>query len=121
MDRGVRNPVVLTGDVHRHWANDLRVDYFDHESPIVGTEFVTTSVTSTGQPGSSDPTPPEVEHGPHLNYVGNQRGYIRVTGTELTAEYLKVSSVLEPDPAKVTATVSRRFLVQDGKPGLQDA
>jgi alkaline phosphatase D len=122
VDRAVRNPVVLTGDVHRHWANDLRVNYFDHDSPIVGTEFVTTSVTSTGQPAGSDPPPPEVEHGPHLNYVGNQRGYVRatLTGTELTAEYLKVSSVLEPDPAKVTATVSRRFVVQDGRPGLQD-
>jgi len=123
VDRQVRNPVVLTGDVHRHWANDLRVNYFDHAAPIVGTEFVTTSVTSTGQPSGSDPAPGYVQYNPHLNYVGNQRGYVRatMTGTELTAEYVKVSSVIEPDAAKVTATVSRRFIVEDGRPGLHDA
>ncbi|MGH3756523.1 alkaline phosphatase D family protein [Actinophytocola sp.] len=122
LDRQVRNPVVLTGDVHRHWANDLRLDYFDHDAPLIGTEFVTTSITSTGQPGSSDPPPDYVQFNPHLNYVGNQRGYVRatITGTELTAEFVQVSSVVEPDPAKVTSSVSRRFVVEDGRPGLQD-
>ena len=64
-----------------------------------------------------------MQYNPHLNYVGNQRGYVRatMTGTELTAEYVKVSSVVEPDAAKVTATVSRRFIVEDGRPGLHDA
>ncbi|HEY0452427.1 alkaline phosphatase D family protein [Actinophytocola sp.] len=121
IDRRVRNPVVLTGDVHRHWANDLRLNYFDHASAIVGTELVTSSITSGGNPGSSDPPPAEVAKNPHVHYVGNQRGYVRatVTGTELTAEFTKVSSIVEPDPAKVTMAVSRRFVVQDGRPGLQ--
>jgi alkaline phosphatase D len=123
LDRQVRNPVVLTGDVHRHWANDLRLNYFDHAAPLVGTELVTSSITSGGQPGATDPAPGEVAKNPHLNYVGNQRGYVRVTaGAErLTAEFVRVSSIREPDPAKVTAAVSRRFVVLDGQPGLQDA
>lgn len=29
VDAGVRNPVVLTGDVHTHWANELKADYAD--------------------------------------------------------------------------------------------
>ena len=29
VDAGVRNPVVLTGDVHAHWASDLYLDYAD--------------------------------------------------------------------------------------------
>jgi hypothetical protein len=29
-----------------HWANDLRVNYFNRSSPIVGSELVTISVTS---------------------------------------------------------------------------
>jgi alkaline phosphatase D len=29
VDANVRNAVVLTGDVHRNWANDLKVDYKD--------------------------------------------------------------------------------------------
>jgi alkaline phosphatase D len=123
IDRRVRNPVVLTGDAHRYWANDLRLNYFDHDSAPVGTEFVTTSVTSTGQPVGDDPVPDDVATNPHLNYVGNHRGYVRATatGTELTAEYVTLSSVLEPDPAKVTASVLRRFAVEDGRPGLRDA
>jgi alkaline phosphatase D len=123
VDRRVRNPVVLTGDAHRYWANDLKLNYFDHDAAAVGTEFVTTSITSTGQPVGTDREPPYVAHNPHLNYVGNLRGYVRgtVTGTELTAEYVTLSSILEPNPAKVRATVARRFVVEDGRPGLADA
>lgn len=118
VDRKVRNPVVLTGDVHRHWANDLRLDYFDHDSALIGAELVTSSITSRG----SDTTPPELPHSPHLNYVGNLRGYVRATAnaTQLSAEFMKVSSVMEPDPAKVTLSVAKKFLVLDGQPGLQE-
>ena len=123
VNRQVRNPVVLTGDVHRHWANDVKLNYFDDAAPAVGTELVTTSVTSGGNAGSTDPTPGEVAQNPHLNYVGNRRGYVRVTASaaQLTAEFMRVSSITEPDPAKVTAAVHRRFVVADGVPGLQDA
>jgi alkaline phosphatase D len=123
VNRQVRNPVVLTGDVHRHWANDVKLNYFDDAAPAVGAELVTTSVTSGGNPAATDPTPGEVAQNPHLNYVGNRRGYVRVTATaaQLTAEFMRVSSVTEPDPAKVTAAVHRRFAVVDGVPGLQDA
>ena len=48
VDADVRNAVVLTGDVHRNWANDLKVDYKDPASPVVGSELVCTSITSTG-------------------------------------------------------------------------
>ncbi len=122
VDRQVRNPVVLTGDVHRHWANSLRLNYFDHNSPLIGAELVTTSVTSGSNPGSSDPTPPEVSKGPHLNYVGNHRGYVRVTanGTQLSAEFMRVSTVRDPNPANVTLSVAKRFTVLDGQPGLQE-
>jgi alkaline phosphatase D len=121
VDRQVRNPVVLTGDVHRHWANSLRLNYFNHDSPLVGAELVTTSITSGSNPGSSDPTPPEVAKGPHLNYVGNHRGYVRVTanGTQLSAEFMRVSTVRDPNPANATLSVVKRFTVLDGQPGLQ--
>ena len=32
-DRRPSNPVVLTGDIHNHWVNDLRVDFDDPKSP----------------------------------------------------------------------------------------
>jgi alkaline phosphatase D len=121
IDRQVRNPVVLTGDVHRHWANSLRRDYFDHDSPLVGAELVTSSITSGGNPGSTDPAPGYVADNPHLNYVGNRRGYVRVTAnaSQLSAEFMRVSSITEPNPANVTLAVHKRFTVLDGRPGLQ--
>lgn len=121
IDRSVRNPVVLTGDVHRHWANNLRLNYFDHSSPIVGAELVTSSITSGGDGAES--VPGGLANNPHLNYVGNDRGYVRVTasGTQLSADFMKVSSVVRRDPSKVSLTVHRRFVVQDGVPGLTQA
>ncbi|MCM3755657.1 alkaline phosphatase D family protein, partial [Bacillus licheniformis] len=42
-DARVRNPVVLTGDVHRNWANDIKTDFQDPDAPVVGSELVCTS------------------------------------------------------------------------------
>jgi alkaline phosphatase D len=45
------NPIVLTGDIHSSWVNDLvRVGRSD-PSPIVGTELVATSLSSGGDGG----------------------------------------------------------------------
>ena len=50
-DSGVSNPVVLTGDIHTHWVNDLKVDFDDEKSPVVASEFVGTSISSSGDGG----------------------------------------------------------------------
>ena len=47
-DRRVPNPVVLTGDIHSNWVNDLRVDDRQADSPVVATEFVGTSISTGG-------------------------------------------------------------------------
>ena len=44
----IRNPVVLTGDIHSHWANELLTDFDRPDSPPVGVEFVGTSISSGG-------------------------------------------------------------------------
>jgi alkaline phosphatase D len=43
------NPVVIGGDIHAFFANDLRVDFDNPNSPVVATKFVGTSVTSAGR------------------------------------------------------------------------
>ena len=53
-DRRVPNPVVLTGDIHSNWVNDLKVDFDKPESPTVATEFVGTSISSGGN-GTQEP------------------------------------------------------------------
>ncbi|MFJ8693195.1 alkaline phosphatase D family protein [Streptomyces roseolilacinus] len=46
-ERGVRNTVFLTGDIHMAWANDVPVTAATYPvSPSAATEFVVTSVTS---------------------------------------------------------------------------
>ncbi|HEY0640331.1 MAG TPA: alkaline phosphatase D family protein [Pseudonocardiaceae bacterium] len=122
VQRGVPNMVVLTGDVHRHWASDLRRDYYDFAGPVIGSELVTTSVTSGGRGG--DTAPPSSTwraNNPHIKYVQDQRGYVRatITPSTLTAEFMVVTpSVLS---ATATVAVDRRFTIQAGRPGLQPA
>ncbi|PRX49346.1 alkaline phosphatase D [Prauserella shujinwangii] len=122
VERGVPNPVVLTGDVHRHWAADLRQDYFDHSDPIVGSELVTTSVTSTSA-GASPPSPEWYANNPHIKYCQGERGYVRVTATpaQLRADFRVVSDALERDPAKVTIGTDVSFLLDAGTRGLRRA
>ena len=47
-DAGVRDVVVLGGDVHRYVAADLRVVPNDPASPVVASEFVGGSISSRG-------------------------------------------------------------------------
>ena len=70
------NPVVLTGDIHTNWVNDLKVDYADEASPVIGTEFVGTSITSGGD-GTDvrDGTAGMIAGNPWVRFFNNQRGY----------------------------------------------
>jgi phosphodiesterase/alkaline phosphatase D-like protein len=40
--------VVLTGDNHANWVNDLRIDDHKPEMPVIASEFVGTSISSSG-------------------------------------------------------------------------
>jgi alkaline phosphatase D len=118
VDAKVRNPVVLTGDVHAHWADELKLDYADPTSRTVGTELVCSSITSTGD-GADVPsgTHPWAAWNPHLRFYNNQRGYVRTTITtgELSADFRVVPYVTRPDaPVHTRAT----FVVEDRVPGL---
>ncbi|SFQ25223.1 alkaline phosphatase D [Amycolatopsis arida] len=118
VEAGVRNPVVLTGDVHTHWANELKANYDDPDSPCIGTELVTTSITSGGNGRDSDPsTDPNLARNPHIKFFNNQRGYVRtrITRDELRADFRVVDKVTEPAaPVRTRAS----FVVADRRPGL---
>lgn len=47
-DRQIANPVVITGDIHTNWVNDLKVNFDEPAAPTVATEFVGTSISSGG-------------------------------------------------------------------------
>jgi alkaline phosphatase D len=118
---GVRNPVVLTGDVHSHWAADIRRRPGDPAAPVVGTELVSSSISSGGDGWDSDPnTTALLGENPQLHFFNNRRGYVRarITATELTADFRALPYVQRPGaPAETRAT----FVVEDRRPGLNPA
>ncbi|MBM7783668.1 alkaline phosphatase D family protein [Tenggerimyces flavus] len=118
VQRGTRNPVVLTGDVHRSWANNLKADYANSNSATIGTELVTTSITS-GANGSGSTTVPDQGTNPHLRFYVDRRGYVRttITQSQMRADFRTLTSVTEHG---APASTLRSFAIQDGVPGLQD-
>jgi len=118
-DRGVRNLVVITGDRHQNYALDLKRDYDDARSPVVGTEFVGTSITSGGDGGDRTP---EIENllaaNPHFHFANAQRGYVRVT---LDHQQWQSDFRVVPYVREQGAPISTRasLVVEDGQPGVQ--
>ncbi|GGB78293.1 alkaline phosphatase [Knoellia flava TL1] len=120
VDAGVRNPVVLTGDVHAHWAGDLYLDYDAVGSTKpVGSELVTSSITSGGNGyDEADGTHPWAAWNPNLRFWTNLRGYVSttITPTELTARFRCVPFVTTPGAEAFTRAT---FVIEDGVRGLQ--
>ncbi|WP_424814572.1 alkaline phosphatase D family protein [Roseococcus sp. YIM B11640] len=68
-----KDVVVLTGDVHRAWANDLALT---PGAAPVAVEFVGTSITSEGDGSEAQPIAAELmSRNPHLRFHSNRRGY----------------------------------------------
>jgi alkaline phosphatase D len=118
-DRKVPNPVVLTGDIHSNWANELRIDDRQHDTAPVATEFVATSISSGGNglkvvPGLEA----FMEMNPCVKYHNQERGYIRCTVTPKTwtADYVSPEDVLK-EGAKVNTRAS--FVVEAWQAKIQ--
>ena len=121
VERKVANPVVLTGDVHRHYANDLLQDFDLPDAKPIGVELVTTSITSGGDGSDATAaTTQQLRENPWIRFANSQRGYVTATLTprELRADFKVLPYVKRPG-----APVSTRqsFVVEAGNPGLQQA
>jgi alkaline phosphatase D len=118
-ERQVKNPVVLTGDIHSNWVNDLRVDDRKPETPVIATEFVGTSITSGGN-GMDKPKnlPTLLAENPGVKFHNTQRGYVRCTVTpgEWRTDYLVADTVTQPG-GKVAERAS--FVVEAGRAGAR--
>ncbi len=110
------NAIVLTGDLHSSWVNDLRATA---DGPTVATEFVGTSLTSGGD-GQDLPKPIEavLADNPFVRFYNEQRGYVvcDVSPRQLRADYRVVETVSRPDAPCLTRA---GFIVEDGRPGAQ--
>jgi alkaline phosphatase D len=115
----VPNLVVLTGDVHNAWAGDLRTDFDDDRSPIVGSEFVATSISTDGDGAESRADWETLQrHNPHMRFFNNRRGYTvhAASRDRMTAEFRVVPYVTRRDAPLETRAA---FLVEAGRPGVQ--
>ncbi|GIH73824.1 alkaline phosphatase D family protein [Planobispora longispora] len=117
-DSGASNPVVLTGDAHMHHAADLRLDFDDPDSPRVGVELVTSSVSSDGD-GYRDEgrVAGLTTENRHISYLDQRRGYIacRLTAEELQADF-RVLDYISRRGAE--AGTGARFTVPSGESAL---
>jgi alkaline phosphatase D len=114
----VANPVVLTGDIHSFWTNDLKLDFDDAASPIVAPELVGTSITSDA--------PREaiflkiLPDNPHVKFFdGSVHGYMSIdlTPDELTARFRAVSNVKDPEAGISTLS---SFVVENGRASAEE-
>ncbi|WP_320780550.1 alkaline phosphatase D family protein [Streptomyces sp. CRN 30] len=116
----VRNPVVLTGDRHLTMVSDLKEDYADPASKVVGAEFVGTSISSNGdqdQAAFHAQFDPLKGDNPHWKLIDAHRGYhlfdIRRDGID--ARVRTVDTVLKPE---ATASTLAKLRVEAGEPGV---
>ncbi|MBD2777301.1 alkaline phosphatase D family protein [Iningainema tapete] len=107
------NPVVLTGDTHSNWVNDLKADFNQPNSATVGTEFVGTSITSNFT--ASDRIEAALPESPWVKYFnGRQRGYVVCdlnpqrwrTDYRLLAPSPPTGATVSDPNAPITTTVS---------------
>lgn len=109
---GISNPVVLAGDWHSTWVNDL-----ERGGRVIASEFAGTSISSgcgwdaTVRLGL--PANPQVRF-----YEGAYRGYLLCDVTE-DEWRTDVRIVLDPRDADASAYTLAAFAVADGKPGAR--
>jgi alkaline phosphatase D len=113
-----RNPVVVTGDWHSTFVNDIHANFDRDGSPVVATEFVGTSLSSNGDREVYGPYyGPMIKYNPHIKFFdGDRRGYVRCEVTPyLWRTDLRMVTTVSRSPAPAYTYAS--FVVEDKRPG----
>jgi alkaline phosphatase D len=116
-----RNTVVVTGDIHRSVAAELRADFADPAAENVGVELVCTSVASDGDGTTTDGYAPDWLQHDYVKLYDARRGYLKV---DLTPERMDSTFVVVPwVEADDTAPkeILARFTTPAGRPRLDRA
>ena len=120
VDTGAANPLVLGGDVHTFYATELRRDFnrpVSKANPVVATEFVGTSVTSSSRPQQR--TSQYVAMNPHIRFGrSDKRGYMlmEITPSDTRTRFMALDEVRDP---KTIQRELAAFRVEDGRPGVE--
>ena len=123
----VTDLVVLTGDIHSSWANELtqdpnNPDTYNPETGegSVGVEFVTPGVTSAGLNGLPDNIVAQLDGAnPHIKYFElTSRGYVVLEFNRefAQADFHHVTDVTNPE---TTEAISASYRVERGSNHLQ--
>jgi alkaline phosphatase D len=109
------NPIILGGDWHSSWVNDLKEYFNNPKSKTLATEFIGTSISSGC--GWKNQVEAALSVNPHVKFFdGDYRGYVRfhVTHKSWQSDYRVVSSPSDPD---AVASTLASFKVRNGKAG----
>jgi alkaline phosphatase D len=110
----IQNPVVLSGDIHAFITSGLRLRAGELDSPVVASEFVTTSVSAQALPQST--LAEWASNNPNILLATSEhRGYTRldITRQRLQADFMAMESVRTPQSAR---KVLKSFVVESGRP-----
>jgi alkaline phosphatase D len=117
---GAANPLVISGDVHRFFASELRADFdrpVSRANPVLAAEFCGTSVTSSSGPQKR--TLEQVALNPHMKYGrSDKRGFMlmEVTPAQTTTHFVGLDDVRD---AATKAERLASFIVNAGRSGLE--
>lgn len=114
LEKQVKNPIVVGGDIHAFNVCELKPDFDDPASPAVAAEFVGTSITAQGRP--QERIEAERKDNPHVLFAESRyRGYLRITldAGACRADLRALDDVKRRDPV---CTTLASFVVADGKP-----
>ncbi len=120
MNNNISNVVVLTGDIHTSWANDLPLPNYDsstHQNSV-GVEFVVGSVTSGNELPPLITAPVISSIAKHVRYVDLvQHGYyvMDVTPSRTQTDFVYVSTILNQN---FTVSTGPSWCVNDGERSL---
>lgn len=97
IENSLSNFIVLTGDIHTAWANNLPTDNYNEDAQIgsMGIEFVCTSVTSAALPFDISDALIQLFN-PHVQYSDlTEKGYMMldITTEGIQADWMYVNTV----------------------------
>ncbi len=98
-DAQIPNTVVLSGDIHSSWAANLKRDFSDAQSPIVGAEFVCSGISSSFGDNNAAAVNFTLPSNPHIRHFdGLHRGYAicTVTPDQWRTDFRAVTRVADP-------------------------
>jgi alkaline phosphatase D len=111
------NPVVISGDIHSFWVTDLQADFQNPQSPVLATEFVGTSISSSGPAYKLFAL--ASKNNPHVKFFESRyRGYaVCIVSPELWTTYFRVVDTVKKPRGQIRTLAS--FQVKNGQPGAQ--